>query len=180
MATGTVRIAASSFEGLFVRALKVEGPLVGKLRAVGFDPTRLEPSYPVEVWREALRLAGLEYFPTRAPNEAEFELGRRMVDGYFDTLVGKVIQAAMPFLKADTLCVRLPRFFSSGVVGDLKMPETKKLGDRHYETTLYGDQGVPWFTAGAVDAALRYTRVTPHVQVSSVKPDHFTIDITWT
>ena len=63
--------------------------------------------------------------------------------------------------------------------GDLKPAETKKLGERHYQATLFGDQGVPWFTAGSVDSALRLTRVTPSVKVAEVKADHFVIDITW-
>ncbi len=174
-----VQIAASTFEGLFIQALKVEGPFVDKLRAVGFDPLRMETVYSVEVWRKTLQLASLEFHPKLSPSAAEFQLGVRMVEGYFGTLVGKVIHAAMPFLSADTLCMRLPRFFSSGIVGALKPPEVKKLGDRHYAVTLFGDQGVPWFTAGAVDAVLRQVKVKPTVQVAEVKAEHFTIDITW-
>jgi uncharacterized protein (TIGR02265 family) len=139
----------------------------------------MEPTYSVEVWRQALQVASREYYPQLSPTDAEFQLGVRMVDGYFNTLVGKVLHAAMPFLSADTLCLRLPRMFSSGVVGPQKMPVVTKLGERHYAVQLFGDQGVPWFTAGSVDAALRQTKVTPTVRVAEVKADNFTIDITW-
>lgn len=175
-----VRIAAGTFEGLFIRALKVDESMAGRLKELGFDLKRMEPSYSVEVWRKALQLAGREYYAQLSPSAAEFELGKRMVTGYFETLVGKVMQAAMPFLSADTLCLRLPRFFASGIVGDVKMPIVKKLGDKHYAVTLFGDQGVPWFTAGAMDTTLRLTKVTPTVQVSEVKADSFTVEVTWT
>jgi uncharacterized protein (TIGR02265 family) len=175
-----VRIASSTFEGMFLRALKVEGSVMGKLKEIGFDAARMEPSYTVEVWRKALQVASREYYPALSPAAAEFELGSRMVNGYLETLVGKVIHAAMPFLSADTLCARLPRFFTSGIVGDVKTPVVEKLGDKHYQVTLWGDGGVPWFTAGAVDATLKLTRVKPSVKVWDVKPDSFTVDITWT
>jgi hypothetical protein len=45
---------------------------------------------------------------------------------------------------------------------------------------MFGEQGVPWFTAGAVDATLKLTKVKPNVQVDEVKADAFTINITWT
>ena len=93
--------------------------------------------------------------------------------------LGRVIQAALPFLSADALCARLPRFFSSGIVGTVKAPVSTKVAERHFSVTLYGDQGVPWFTAGAVDAVLRSKGVAPTVTVASVKPTEFTVDITW-
>lgn len=175
-----VQIAAGTFEGMFIRALKVDEVVAGKLREAGFDIKRMEPSYAVEVWRKTLQIAAREYYGNLSPSAAEFELGKRMVSGYFETLVGKVMQAAMPFLSADTLCLRLPRFFSSGIVGDVKMPEVKKVGDKRYAVTLFGEQGVPWFTAGAIDTTLRLTKVKPTVQVSEVKPESFTVEVTWT
>ncbi len=175
-----VRIASSSFEGMFIRALKVDEVVAGKLREIGFDVKRMEPSYSVEVWRNALQVAGREYYPNLTPAAAEFELGTRMVNGYFETLIGKVLNAAMPFLSADTLCLRLPRFFSSGIEGPVKVPVVKKVGERHYTVTLFGEQGVPWFTAGAVDATLRLVKVKPVVQVAEMKADSFTVEMTWT
>ncbi len=174
-----VQIAASTFEGMFIRALKVNGPIVGRLKAVGFNPERMEPAYAVEVWRQSLNVAAMEYYPTLSPADAEFQLGARMVRGYLGTIVGKVIEAALPFLSADALCMRLPRFFSSGIVGDVRPPEVTKVGPGHYQVTLFGDQGVPWFTAGAVDAVLRINKISPKVRVLEVKPTSFTVDIAW-
>ena len=173
-------IAGNTFEGLFIHALKVKGPVVAELKKVGFDATRLEASYSIDTWREALRIAAREYYPTLSPAEAEYQLGVRLVDGYLTTLVGRVIQAALPFLKPDTLCMRLPRYFNTGVIGGENAPPTvTKVGERHYQTTLFGKDGVPWLTAGSVDAVLRLARVTPTVKVDKVEAGSFTLDITW-
>lgn len=174
-----LQIAASAFEGLFIQALEVQGPIVERLRASGFDPVRMETTYTVDVWRKALQIASLEYYPTLSPSDAEFQLGVRMVDGYFKTIIGKLIQAGMPFFSPDSLCKKLPRFLASGVEGPQRMPEVTRLGEKHYSIQLWGDQGVPWFTAGSVDASLRKTKVVPSVRVAEVKADNFTIDITW-
>lgn len=173
------QIAAGSFEGLFLRALKVSGPIVDRLKAAGFNPEKMETAYSVEVWRRSLQIAGAEYYPSLQPAQAEFELGKRMVDGYFETLVGKVLEATMPFLSTETLCKRLPRMFSSGVIGEVKMPIATRVADRHYTIQLWGDQGVPWFTAGAVDTVLRRTKATPTVTVTDVKKDSFIVDVKW-
>jgi uncharacterized protein (TIGR02265 family) len=174
-----VKIAASTFEGLFIQALKVQGPTVDKLRAVGFDIKRMESSYSVDVWRKSLEVARLEYFPQLSQTDGDFQLGATMVDGFLKTIIGTLIRAAIPFLSADAFCVRLPRFFSSGIEGDFRKPALVKLGDKRYAVTLFGEQGVPWFTAGAIDAALRLTKVTPNIVVSEVKAESFTVNITW-
>jgi len=175
-----VRIASSTFEGMFIRALKVEGTVAAKMKEAGFDAVRMEPSYTVDVWRKCLQIAAAHYYPAQSPSAAEFSLGSKMVEGYLETIVGKMIKAAMPFLSADSLCMRLPRFFSSGIVGAVKQPEVSKLGERHYKVTLFGDQGVPWFTAGAIDTTLRLTKVKPTVTAVDVKAESFSCDITWT
>lgn len=173
------QIAGNTVEGLFIHALKVSGPIVAKLKQIGFDAERLEPAYEIDVWRKALRIAGDEYYPGLTPQDAEFQLGVRLVDGYFTTIVGKMIQAAMPFLKAETLCLRLPRYFNTGVVGETQPPIITKLGDRHFQTTLFGATGVPYLAAGSVDAVLRKTKVKPLVKVDSINAGSFTLDITW-
>jgi uncharacterized protein (TIGR02265 family) len=173
-----VQIAGSTFEGLFLKTLKVQGPIVQQLRRLGFDPEKMEAAYSVEVWRKSLQLAAKEYYPTLSSTDAEFQLGSRMVGGFLETIAGKVIAAALPFLSADGLCKRLPRFFSSGTIG-MPPPTLTHLGERHYQVTMYGDQGVPWFTAGAVDAVMRINQVTPNIKVETVTSTSFTVGIRW-
>jgi uncharacterized protein (TIGR02265 family) len=173
-----MEIAGSIFEGLFIRALKVRGPICQRLAAVGFDCQKMEPTYPVDVWRKSVQVAATEYYPTLPLNEAQFQLGSRMLQGYLETLVGKVIAAAMPFLSADTLCKRLPRLIAGGNKG-MTPPTVTYLEPGHYQLTLFGEQSIPWFTAGTIDASLRANRVTPQVVVKSSTLEQTMIDIRW-
>lgn len=173
------RIAVNTFEALFLKALKVEGPVADELKAIGFDVARLEPSYDVSVWRSALDVAGKHFFPDLTRDQADYKLGGRLVDGYFDTLVGTVMLAAFPLLSPDALCKRLPRYFASGIDNVEKLPELEAKGPGHYRVTLFGDGGVPWFTCGAIDGVLARKQVQPRSTVADVKARQFTIDITY-
>lgn len=172
-------VANSAFEGLFVRALQVSGPAVNELKAAGFDPAKMEIAYPVEVWRRCLDVAAKAYYPLLSAEKADFELGYRLVDGYLETLIGRVIGATFPLLGPDALCTRLPRFMLSGVKGQGRFPEVAKVEDGHYRFTMFGSRPVPWFTAGSVTRVLAKTGVTPRVSVAATTPDSFTLEIRW-
>lgn len=107
----------SMFEGLFVRALHVDGPLKERLRASGFDIDRPLPRYPVAVWEACVDAAAEALYPAVARGEAWQRLGRRFIEGYFETLVGKLIAAALPFLSAKGFVNRAPRFITTGLEG---------------------------------------------------------------
>lgn len=107
----------SMFEGLFVRALHVEGPLKETLRQKGFDLDKPQPRYPVTVWEDCVDAAVAELFPGVSRGEGWQRIGRRFIEGYFETMVGKVIAVALPFLSAKGFINRSPRFISTGVEG---------------------------------------------------------------
>lgn len=107
----------SMFEGLFVRALKVGEPLASRLRERGFDLANPRPRYPMRVWEQCIdaTIAELKLGPTR--EDAWVEMGRRFIDGYFQTLVGKFISTSLPFLNARSFMPRVPRFMTTGLDG---------------------------------------------------------------
>lgn len=107
----------SMFEGLFVRALKVEGPLKAKLKEKGFDLDAPKPRYPVAVWEDCLDVTIAELYPGVGRSEGWERIGRRFISGYFETLVGKFISAALPFLSAKAFIDRGPRFITTGLEG---------------------------------------------------------------
>lgn len=108
----------SMFEGLFVRALAVKpGPLKDKLRGAGFDLDRPLPRYPVTVWEACVDVTVGELFPGVSRAEGWRRIGRRFIEGYFETLVGKFIATAMPFLSARAFINRGPRFITTGLEG---------------------------------------------------------------
>lgn len=106
------------FEGLFVRALAVKaGPLKDQLRRHGFDLDRPLPRYPVTVWENCVDATAAELYPGVDRAEGWRRIGRRFIEGYFETLVGKFIATAMPFLSAKAFINRSPRFITTGLEG---------------------------------------------------------------
>src|SRR4051812_5671199 len=91
----------TAFEGLFVRALRLEasnGAFVADLAAVGYDPRAPLAKYPAKVFHDALRVACRHEYPGMPEDKALVELGRRFIDGFFATIVGKLVSTMLPFL----------------------------------------------------------------------------------
>lgn len=118
----------SLFEGLFVRALQPSGAFKDRLREKGFDLSRRLPRYPVQVWVDCVDVAIAELHPELPRPEAWSAIGDRFVEGYFQTLVGRMIATTLPFLSPKTFVGRSPRFISTGLDGaelELKWEDDK-------------------------------------------------------
>src|SRR3954469_25035799 len=83
------RIPVSVMEGLFVRGLKAEGKLAERLLSYGYDIKKPEVSYSVLTYQRCVNAARQEVFTHLSDEEAYRLLGRKMVDGFLETLVGK-------------------------------------------------------------------------------------------
>jgi uncharacterized protein (TIGR02265 family) len=126
----------SMFEGLYVRALQPEGAFKGRLREKGFDLDRQKVSYPMSVWADCLDVTADELYPGRPRAESWQRIGRQFIDGYFSTLVGRMIAAMMPFMSAKTFLGRVPRFISTGLEGAVVKLEW--VDERHATLTIGG------------------------------------------
>ncbi|MFZ5444367.1 MAG: DUF2378 family protein [Myxococcota bacterium] len=107
----------SMFEGLFVRALKVDGPFKERLRAKGFDLDRPQLRYPVTVWEDCIDVAVAELYPGVPRDEGWRRIGRRFIEGYFETLVGRMLSVTLPLLSSTAFLNRGPRMISTGLEG---------------------------------------------------------------
>ena len=88
----------SVFEGLFVRQLKPDAALRAELAKVGFDPARLEAKYPEEVFARAVDVVVSHDFAGKSLEETHRALGIALIDGYFDTILGRITGSMMPML----------------------------------------------------------------------------------
>ncbi len=90
-------VFSQSFEAL-LRALggNVNNDAKARFAALGvnFDQ-RLLPAYPLETWVRAMELGAVLFSPGASPAQRQFLLGRRMVDAYGETLVGRALLAVM-------------------------------------------------------------------------------------
>ncbi len=165
----------SIFEALFQRALKVDQKFAEDLRRIGYDPVRPEPKYPTVVFERALDVAHRHAFPGLSPQEADWRLGGLLSENWFETLLGKVVAVGLPLLGAERVVATLPRRFKMGAdVGCA----VEKLGDRHWVVKLE-DGTRPELVAGALEAALKRTRVAPTLRVEGRGAQGCSIVITW-
>lgn len=109
-------IFSQAVEGM-LRALgtRLDDAAKDQLRALGLDVrARLDPAYPLEVWTPVMRFASTLVAPGRPPPEQMFELGRRFIEGYSETLVGRAMLTALKVLGPRRTLERMSRNFRTG------------------------------------------------------------------
>lgn len=87
-------IFADAVEGLFAKGLgdRVTPSLCAKLGQAGLDlDAALLPAYPRAVWNSALALAAGHVWPDLDEAEAHRRLGRVLIDGFKETLLGRTL-----------------------------------------------------------------------------------------
>lgn len=116
----TAVVLSTMFDGLFGRALKPLSPeLVAGLKRAGFDPERPLARYPVTVWEDCVDAAAQQLFPGVPRDQAWERIGRLFIKGYFETVVGRIIGNALPFMSDTAFINRTPLFMSTGIEGQL-------------------------------------------------------------
>ncbi|HEX8699197.1 MAG TPA: DUF2378 family protein [Myxococcaceae bacterium] len=168
----------SFFEGLFVRALQAEGALADALRTVGVDVRHLQPSYPIEVWNDALEVTWRQRFAHLGREAAYRELGRQMALGFTRTLVGKVVDVSLPLLGPDRFVQRIPSL--SRLDSFEYKVEVARLAERHYRVSYREDPDAkPDFMAGLFEEGLRRTGIAPTVTVTLRELQGFDLELRW-
>lgn len=118
---------SQTVEGL----LRAVGPLKptekARIREIGFDPDApIDAAYPVEKYVQLQRVA-VEVFAPDLPFPLAIEsLGRRFVDGYGETLIGRAVIVGMKLLGPKRTLQRLTRTLSTGsTFFETKLDETE-------------------------------------------------------
>lgn len=111
-------VFAHVFEGLFLRALKLQVTprLIERLRKeCGVDLGKpFDPAYPVTVWTKCLQVTASELFPG-VPEEVALEnIGSVLTRGYFDTVIGSALAAMLRVLGPARALRRMDRSLRSG------------------------------------------------------------------
>ena len=109
-------VFSQAVEGL-LRALgsRLDDTAKDHLAALGLNVRhRLEPAYPLAIWTQVMRYGSTLVAPTAPPSEQMFELGRRFVEGYSETIVGRAMLTALKVLGPRRTLERMSRNFRSG------------------------------------------------------------------
>ncbi len=177
MAETELTIAQSVFEGLFRRALKPTGAFLEDLKRIGYDPDREQTTYPLRTWDLALGVAARHAHPTLTPDAARRRLGEQFLDGFFETITGKVISIPLGFLDVEAVLKRLPRLWESGAPGT-KVSATKE-GPGRWRLEVRHPSPQPEFDVGMISTGLRRTRTAVDVQLTERLPDGYVATIRW-
>jgi|APLak6261678615_1056124.scaffolds.fasta_scaffold01295_3 uncharacterized protein (TIGR02265 family) len=173
-------VFSQAVEGL-LRALgpRLDDAAKDKLKALGLDVRiRLEPAYSLAVWTEVMRYGSTLVAPGRPPGEQMFELGRRFIEGYSETIVGKAMLTALKVLGPRRTLERMNRNFRSGN----NYTETKLEPKGPTDFTLWFSQvKEPEFYRGMLEAGV--TRAgARNIEVKTIAHDSSgaTFSIRWT
>lgn len=139
----------SMFEGLFVRALRPTEAMAAELKSVGYDLKNPQPQYKNHVWRQALEVARRHEYPTLSHDEGMRALGRRFVDGFFQTIIGKFVAVALPMLGSRMMQRRVPGMFKMARK-DLEVSSVEESPTR-YRLIFKDRNPSPEFVAGFLE-----------------------------
>jgi uncharacterized protein (TIGR02265 family) len=112
-------VEASMFEGLYLRALRVEpaSAFAAELAGAGYDLGAPRARYDIGVWAACLDVAAARLYPELPRYEAWRRLGRTFISGYFETLIGRAIAAVLPWMYPERFVERVPQFLRTGLGG---------------------------------------------------------------
>jgi len=178
MTTAQPRIPSSVFEGLFVRGLEPNSQLAQGLRSEGYEPKCPEVDYPVQVWKRCVALARDIVYGQLGDAEAYRLLGRKLTEGFADTLVGRVAAVALPMIGATGVVQRLPRYLSMMGRPDLEV-RLISVGDRARRVSIPDMHNRPEFIAGALEVALERAHVKPCISVEDRSHLGFSLLVRW-
>ncbi|WP_338867567.1 DUF2378 family protein [Myxococcus stipitatus] len=172
-----VQVSRRNFEGLFVHALKPTGAFAQSLRDIGYDAEVFQEYYPLTVWRAALGVARRFVCVGKPLEEANRALGLRYVEGFAQTLVGRIFATAAPLLGTERCLARLPTYLRAGRE-DMRMG-VEAMGLRDWRVRVVDGDPLPDFVAGVVEGVLRYTRVEARVEVLERQPTGYLLAVRW-
>jgi uncharacterized protein (TIGR02265 family) len=167
----------SVFEGLFVHALHPCDAFAEELRRAGYDLRHREPAYPGRVFAACLQVACRQVHPTLPEPFAMRLLGERFLEGFLQTLTGRLVAPALTGLGPAGVLKRLPRFISLGT--SATRVAVHQEGAQSWRVELWGRHPLPDFQAGLITHVLERTGVCPGVAVVTRSEDGFVLRVRW-
>jgi uncharacterized protein (TIGR02265 family) len=148
------------------------------LRAEGYEPRCPEMDYPVQVWKRCVALARDLVYGELGDADAYRLLGRKLTEGFSDTLVGRVAAVALPMIGAARVVERLPRYLAMMGRPDLDV-QLIPMGERARRVTIPDTHNRPEFIAGALEVALERAHVQPIITVEERSHLGFRLLVRW-
>jgi uncharacterized protein (TIGR02265 family) len=173
-----VSVQATLFDSL-VRCAKPDPDLHAELRALGYDVDKPRPTYPAAVFIACQNAVLRHAYGARDHKTALREMGRDLVQRYFDTLVGKVVGTALKMAGPERAMKRVKLSFSS--VFDPVDIQSEPLAPSDWIVRFRGYPFPAEAAAGTCEVALRHAGApSPRVEVERYDPpENFDLRVRW-
>lgn len=168
-------------EGLFAHGIpeQVTPRLKDRLRTIGVDlDRRLDPAYPRSVWNQVLHITREEAFSTLTEEQGFFQLGRRTVEGYTETLLGRAAAALAKVIGPRRTLSRMSHNLRSA--GNYNQTRFSELPDGG--VALWVNEAIlsPQFLAGIIEASARIAGAKDvRVEVAQTDDSGCTYHVHW-
>lgn len=175
--SGTPGVDYALFEALFNRALDVSGELEAELKRLGYDRRHPVAKYDGAVLVACLAAARRATCPQLDETAGLRQLGRRFVDGFRETILGRVATTALPLLGPARFLPRLPgRFRSIRADASVTMELT---GPRSGRLVFVDALPLADFFAGVIEGALHFAKAeAPRVEPRAVSGG-YVLELGW-
>lgn len=173
-----VSVQATLFESL-VRCAKPDPELLAELRALGYDADKPRTTYPAAVFLACQDAVLRHAYGSAASKKAQREMGRDLVQRYFDTLVGRVVGTALKMAGPERAMKRVKLSFSS--VFDPVDIQSEPLAPADWIVRFRGYPFPAEAAAGTCEVALRHAGAqAPRVEVERYEPpENFDLRVRW-
>jgi uncharacterized protein (TIGR02265 family) len=170
----------SMFEALFDRRLKPAGAFAAALKDAGYDPRLAVPKYSTHVWVRCLEIARAHRYATLPATEAYREIGREFTLGFLETLPGRLLATAIPFMTPRSFLRRLASYLRMGREDERLTFDLVKEEATAAEAVVHNPAAVPGgFVAGMIDVAMERLRTKATVEVDQHTPLDYTLRVRW-
>lgn len=167
------------FEALFVEALRPrDAVFLAELRRAGFDPSYLQPEYPLDVFVRCLEVARRRLFGDRPPDGAFRALGHALADGAFSVKSLRLLGVALPMFGPERCLESAVCWTWLGALRFSLAATRERPGSCRLD--LAGPDDVPAeLLAGVVERVLEKGEVHAQVEIGELRPSAFTLRVSW-
>lgn len=168
------------FEALFDRRLRPTGEFADELRAAGYDAARAVPKYPTELWVRCLEIARRQRWAALPIDEAYRHIGREFTHGFLETLTGRLVGVAIPFMTPKTFLRRLASYMRMGRNDDGLTFDLVNEQSSSVDAQVHNPAGVPGgFVAGMIDVAMDKLKVSWTITIDQKTPLDYVLHVEW-
>ncbi len=167
-------------EALFLKGMgsQLTPALRERLAAAGLDLSRpLLPAYPAGRVAEWIELVLPEVYPGEPRPEALRRLGRRSVDAYTETAVGRALLSMLRLVGLRRVLQRMTSAMRTG--GNYLETHCTVHGPADVELWINDVNGMPEYFEGMLVATAAMCRVEAEVSLVAVSPPACTLRVRW-